>query len=84
MNLLDVEVVTPRSIIYSGKAVSVSVPGAKSRFQILYNHAPIVSSLEKGEIKIVNEKNEEVKFEAESGFIELQKNKVSILIENAA
>jgi len=80
-NYLDVEIVTPQKTLFSGKAISVTVPGAKSSFQILWNHAPIVSSLSKGKITLVDEKNNETVYETSSGFVELQKNKVSILVE---
>ena len=58
--LLDIEVVTPKEKIYKGKGFSVTVPGKKSPFQILYNHAPIVSSLDAGKITIVDDKNNEI------------------------
>ena len=59
-HLLNIDIVTPQSIIFSGTGVSVSLPGAQSPFQVLYNHAPIVSALEVGAIKIINEDNSEV------------------------
>ena len=81
--LLNVEIVTPQKVSYSGKAVSVSVPGSKSPFQVLYNHAPIVSTLELGEIKIINEADEKLLFATSPGFTEIRRNKVSILVESA-
>jgi F-type H+-transporting ATPase subunit epsilon len=81
--LLDVEIVTPQKVVYSGKAVSVSVPGSLSAFQILYNHAPIVSSLDMGIIKIVDDKDSNIIYATGSGFTEVSKNKISILVESA-
>lgn len=81
--LLNVEIVTPEKILFTGKAVSVSVPGSKSPFQVLYNHAPIVSSLDIGEIKIVDESQKSLIFASSPGFTEVRKNKVSILVESA-
>lgn len=80
---LNVEIVTPEKVLYSGKAVSVSVPGSKSPFQVLYNHAPIVSSLDLGIIKIIDESNKMLFFASSPGFTEVRQNKVSILVENA-
>jgi F-type H+-transporting ATPase subunit epsilon len=82
--LLDVEIVTPQRVVYSDKAQSVSVPGSQSPFQILYNHAPIVSTLDGGRIKIVNAAGEELIFATTPGFVEVRNNKVSILVETAA
>lgn len=82
-HLLDIDIVTPQRIIFSGKCISVAIPGAKSPFQVLYNHAPIVSALEVGAIKIVNEDNSEVVYATEGGFVEVLENRVSIVVETA-
>lgn len=81
--LIEVKIVSPQKVIYSGKAVSVSVPGSQSPFQILYNHAPIVSSLDLGIVKIVDENEKTVFFATTKGFTEVRKNIVSILVDNA-
>lgn len=80
-NFLSVEIITPQKKIYSGKAVSVSVPGSQSPFQILYNHAPIVSSLDPGVITINDEKDNYHYFAVSGGFLELSKNTLSVLVE---
>jgi F-type H+-transporting ATPase subunit epsilon len=59
------------------------LPGAQSPFQVLYNHAPIVSALEVGAIKIVNEDNSEVLYATEGGFVEVLGNRVSVVVETA-
>lgn len=82
-HLLNIDIVTPQSIIYSGTGVSVSLPGAQSPFQVLYNHAPIVSALEVGAIKIVNVDNSEVLYATEGGFVEVLGNRVSVVVETA-
>lgn len=81
--LLDVEIVTPQIVIFSGKAVSVTVPGTKGPFQILNMHAPIVSTLDIGLTKIVDESDKAHLFATGSGFTEVHRNKVSILVESA-
>ncbi len=81
--LLDVEIVTPQRVLYTGKAISVTVPGTKSPFQVLFNHAPIVSTLELGMVRIVDEKEKKLLFATSPGFTEVRKNKVSILVEHA-
>lgn len=82
-HLLNIDIVTPQSIIFSGKGISVSLPGAQSPFQVLYNHAPIVSALEVGAIKILNEDNTEVLYATEGGFVEVLGNRVSVVVETA-
>ena len=81
--LLEIEIVTPQKVIYSGNAQSVSVPGAYSPFQILYNHAPIVSALDIGLVKIVDKSQKNLLFVVSSGFTEVAGNKVAILVEKA-
>ena len=82
--LMDVDIVTPQKVYFSGKAESVAVPGSQSPFQVLYNHAPIVSSLDLGIVRIVDEKGKNNFFATGTGFVEVSKNKVSILVENAS
>ena len=86
------EIISPEAKIYSGEVSSVSVPGEAGSFQILNNHAPIVSNLKKGSIiiegnlKIKNEfkerfliKNGKTFFEINSGTVEISKNNLIIL-----
>lgn len=82
-HLLNIDIVTPQSVIFSGTGISVSLPGAQSPFQVLYNHAPIVSALEVGAIKILNEDNTEVLYATEGGFVEVLGNRVSVVVETA-
>jgi F-type H+-transporting ATPase subunit epsilon len=81
--MLQVDIVTPAKVIYSGLAESVTVPGSKSPFQILNNHAPIVSSLDDGIVKVVTDTHQELVYKTSSGFVELQHNKISVLVESA-
>jgi F-type H+-transporting ATPase subunit epsilon len=77
---LQVDIVTPSKKVFSGESDAVSLPGAKSPFQILYNHAAIVSNLESGVIKLKNEGKETI-FKSGIGFAEVNNNKVSVLVE---
>ncbi len=80
---LNIEIVTPQKVVYKGTAESVSLPGSKSPFQVLYNHAPIVSSLELGLIKLSGQGHERHYFATSEGFAEISNNKISVLVENA-
>ena len=79
--LLEVEIVTPQKTVFTGSAQSVTVPGTMGPFQVLYNHAPIVSSLDLGLVSLVDEKMKSKHFATGTGFAEVRRNKVSILVE---
>ncbi len=72
------EIVTPDQKVFEGEVLSASFPGTKGSFQVLENHAPIISSLEKGVIK-VNTSKEESSFEVEGGVVEVSENKIAVL-----
>lgn len=74
------EVLTPDEQLFSGEIEAVSVPGINGKFQILENHAPIVSALSKGHVEIKQSNGELKTFEIEQGFIEVLKNEVSLLV----
>jgi len=72
------EIITPDKKLFSGEVTSVTVPGKKGRFQILNRHAPIISTLQKGEIKVKSNK-EVLNFSVNSGVVEVLNNKIIIL-----
>jgi len=78
---MNLTILTPEGEVFSGEISSVSVPGSKGKFQVLKNHAPIVSSLEKGEVKVVKEGGETSVYTIEKGFIEVLNNNVSLLVQ---
>jgi len=78
MNLL---VLTPDQEVFNGQIQSVKVPGINGQFEILKDHAPLVSALGKGEVRILGEKGEKTLFQIENGFIEVLQNEVSILVQ---
>jgi F-type H+-transporting ATPase subunit epsilon len=75
------EIITPEKSIFKGEVKMVQVPGSKSPFQMLHNHAPIISTLEKGKVRIVKTNDKEEFFEVTSGVIENHHNNIKILIE---
>jgi F-type H+-transporting ATPase subunit epsilon len=79
--LLEVEIVSPQQQLFKGKAISVTVPGSLSPFQILYNHAPIFSTTEIGIVKIEDENKENHFYAVSTGFVEVSNNLVSIVVE---
>jgi len=89
------EIVTPEATLLKSDVESVLVPGAEGEFQMLNNHAPIVSSLVKGMIKIYGANDIDNAFQDKftdgkdsgkwlpinSGTIEMNDNKVIILVD---
>lgn len=82
MKEFTLEIITPSKPIFSGTVVSVTVPGSLGNFQVLYNHAPIMSSLEIGKVKIEFSNGEEKLFITGGGTIEVLNNRVTILAES--
>lgn len=80
---MKVEIVTPDQSIYNGEAELVRVPGVQGSFEILNNHAPIISVLGKGSVSLVASTDDKAEFsyEIESGIVEVKNNKVNVLIE---
>ncbi len=78
---MNLEIITPDKKIYSGKVNVVQVPGSKGLFEVLEYHAPIISTLEKGRIKVV-EGNTELFFNINGGVIEVKGGNVIILAES--
>lgn len=76
------EIITPEKRIYSGKVKLVQLPGSKGSFEILKNHAPIISTLEKGKIKVEEESGQILFFEVDGGVVENKDNKIIVLAES--
>ena len=75
------ELITPDKKLFSGEVKSIKLPGKDGSFGILNNHAPIIASLKKGTVKIVDEKNATENFAINGGVVEVLNNKVILLAE---
>lgn len=80
-HVLNVSIVTPQETAFEGAALAVSVPGSHSPFQILYNHAPIISSLDVGVVRIEDDANNVTFYASREGFVEVMKNSVNIVVQ---
>lgn len=78
---MHLTIITPEKEVFNGMVKSVQVPGTSGRFEVLNGHAPIVSSLSKGIIKVTDEKDRQNTYRIEKGFIEVLANEVSLLIQ---
>ena len=78
---MKLEIITPDEKIFEGEATGVKVPGINGSFEVLDHHAPLVSALEKGEVRINGKESQHL--EIDGGVIEVLNNEVIILAESA-
>ncbi len=77
------EILTPEKKLFSGNVYGVQLPGIDGLFEILDKHAPMVSALTKGKMKILKDKNAADTIHVQSGFVEVLNNRVTVLVEGA-
>lgn len=81
---MELEILTPERKLYSGEVYGVQLPGISGSFEVLEKHAPLVSALKEGTVKILKDKTTVVAtFTITGGFAEVLNNKVSVLAEGA-
>jgi F-type H+-transporting ATPase subunit epsilon len=80
---MNLEILTPSGKTYSGEVIGVQLPGIGGSFEVLDNHAPLVSALKAGQLKILVEKNRNELFSIQGGFVEVLNNKVTVLVEGS-
>ena len=78
---MTLEILTPESKIFSGDVYGVQLPGISGSFELLDKHAPMVSALKNGTLKILKDKNATSSYTIQSGFVEVLNNNVSVLVE---
>ncbi|WP_153796025.1 ATP synthase F1 subunit epsilon [Foetidibacter luteolus] len=80
---MTLEILTPEKKLYSGEVYGVQLPGINGLFEVLEKHAPLVSALAKGKLKVLKSRNEASSYSIESGFVEVLDNKATVLVEGA-
>ncbi len=80
---MKLDIITPDAAFYTGDVRSVTVPGIKGAFQVLVDHAPIISTLGTGLVKVVDMDGKEKIFNIDGGVIEVKKNRIILLAESA-
>jgi len=78
---MKIEIVTPDAKVFEGEIKSVRVPGKKGSFQVLKDHAPIVSTLDSGLVILLDQDGKETIFEIDGGVIEVKANKIILLAD---
>jgi F-type H+-transporting ATPase subunit epsilon len=78
---MTIEIVTPDTTIYTGECTLVQLPGMDGSLEIMNNHAPLISVLKKGKIKVEDRQKQVQFFEVNGGVVEVLKNKILVLAE---
>ena len=77
------EILTPDKKIFSGDVYGVQLPGIDGMFEVLEKHAPLVSALKSGKLKILKDKQSNSHYIIQSGFVEVLNNRATVLVEGA-
>jgi F-type H+-transporting ATPase subunit epsilon len=77
------EILTPERKIFSGDVYGVQLPGISGSFEVLDRHAPMVSALKAGSLKVLTDKTAAVSYKVQGGFVEVLNNKTTVLVEGA-
>ncbi len=77
------EILTPEQKVFSGDVYGVQLPGIGGMFEVLEKHAPLVSALKSGKLKILKDKNTSASYTIQSGFVEVLNNRATVLVEGA-
>jgi F-type H+-transporting ATPase subunit epsilon len=79
---MKIEIITPDSTIYTGEASLVQFPGADGSFEVMHNHAPIISTLKEGKIKVLGLVDKTpIFFDIKGGVVEVSNNHILVLAE---
>lgn len=78
--MLNLKIVSPERVEFTGKVDSVTMPGINGEFQVLQNHAPLISLLGAGNVVYRDASGDNI-IEITGGFVEVQKNEVSLCVE---
>jgi F-type H+-transporting ATPase subunit epsilon len=80
---MTLEILTPEKKIFSGDVYGVQLPGISGVFEVLEKHAPIVSALKEGRLKVLKDKNSSTSYTIQGGFVEVINNRATVLVEGA-
>ncbi|HEY8972309.1 MAG: ATP synthase F1 subunit epsilon [Bacteroidetes bacterium] len=81
---MNLEILTPEKKLFSADVYGVQLPGVDGLFEVLDKHAPLVSALKAGRVKVLKDKSNHLAyFTIQSGFVEVIHNKVTVLVEGA-
>jgi F-type H+-transporting ATPase subunit epsilon len=76
------EILTPDKTVFSGRVKSVTLPGTKSPFTVLKQHAPLISTLDSGELGLETDNGDYLLFTIDQGIVEVRDNMIAVLVES--
>jgi len=79
---MKIEIITPDKKVFEGDIKSIRVPGKRASFQVLKDHAPIISTLDEGTVIMVDQDDNEKRYQIDGGVIEVKLNKIILLAES--
>ena len=79
---MQLEILTPSEKVFSGEVKLVKVPGSSGSFEILKDHAAIISALSDGELKVETESGETLRYTTSGGVVEVKNNHIAVLVES--
>jgi F-type H+-transporting ATPase subunit epsilon len=77
------QILTPEGALFEGDALGVKVPGTNGKFEMLVNHAPIISLLTPGNVVVRQGGGDEITYQISGGFVEMNNNRMTLLAESA-
>ncbi len=80
---MQLEILTPEKKLFSDEVYGVQLPGVDGLFEVLNKHAPLISALGKGTIKVLKDKSNTESYTISGGFVEVLNNKATVLVEGA-
>ena len=78
---MHLEIVTPDAKVFEGEVKSATFPGTDGFFQVLNNHAPLISSLSKGQLSYIDNEKKEFNLKIDGGVVEILNNEIIVLAE---
>lgn len=75
------EILTPEKKLFSGETKLIKVPGSEGSFELMNKHAPVISTLAQGSIKVITQEDQSQYFNVSGGVLEMKDNRVIILVE---
>ena len=78
---MNLTILTPDKEVFQGPVKSVKLPGITGQFEILDNHAAIVSALGKGQVRVLDNESQITQYNISKGFVEVLNNEVSLLVQ---
>lgn len=79
---MHLEILTPGKKVFAGEVKLVKVPGKGGSFEVMENHAAIISTLNEGVVKVITTDDQTQQFSINGGVIQVVKNQVIILAES--